>query len=322
MAIRFETSKHIALVCDCRQRNSRKRRSGCDSVEETLAKWRKLNDELDSGRDGELAHKVPAKGSKKGCMRGKGGPENKNCKYRGVRQRTWGKWVAEIRQPLNKSCVQVRSGSRLWLGTFSTAVEAARAYDKASRAMYGPLARVNFPEHVVESMPLDPSKSSSNQFEASNTEVTEVKEARINPLSSISMPLDYSEVSVEEMKEKQDCFEVSVSDDSMQETKSNPENCEDCVAHNLKEKPDCFEDYFPHQFQKSAVDHLQGSSNHMQEPHLGVEYSSDISSPECYLGLLDLLSDLDGGDNLDTSSLDYDFCLSEESDFFHALFHD
>ncbi|XP_008792180.1 dehydration-responsive element-binding protein 2B-like isoform X2 [Phoenix dactylifera] len=71
-------------------------------------------------------------------MRGKGGPENSHCNYRGVRQRTWGKWVAEIRKP--------NGGSRLWLGTFNTALEAALAYDEAARAMYGPRARLNLPE--------------------------------------------------------------------------------------------------------------------------------------------------------------------------------
>lgn len=70
-------------------------------------------------------------------MRGKGGPDNTNCRYRGVRQRIWGKWVAEIREP--------NRGNRLWLGTFPTALEASFAYDNAARAMYGPCARVNHP---------------------------------------------------------------------------------------------------------------------------------------------------------------------------------
>ncbi|KAI5656115.1 hypothetical protein M9H77_24908 [Catharanthus roseus] len=75
--------------------------------------------------------------SRKGCMRGKGGPENATCTYKGVRQRTWGKWVAEIREP--------NRGSRLWLGTFETSHEAAIAYDAAARKLYGPDAKLNLP---------------------------------------------------------------------------------------------------------------------------------------------------------------------------------
>ncbi|KAE8662615.1 Dehydration-responsive element-binding protein 2D [Hibiscus syriacus] len=85
--------------------------------------------------------------SRKGCMRGKGGPENAMCNYRGVRQRTWGKWVAEIREP--------NRGSRLWLGTFNTSFEAALAYDAAARKLYGSSAKQNLPQPQPQPQPHD-----------------------------------------------------------------------------------------------------------------------------------------------------------------------
>ncbi|KAJ3678088.1 hypothetical protein LUZ60_001891 [Juncus effusus] len=69
-------------------------------------------------------------------------PDNK--KYKGVRQRQWGKWVSEIRVPGSKE--------RLWLGSYSTAEAAAMAHDTAFFFLRGPGPMANeyfnFPDRV------------------------------------------------------------------------------------------------------------------------------------------------------------------------------
>ncbi|KAK7251402.1 hypothetical protein RIF29_34559 [Crotalaria pallida] len=165
-----------------------------------------------------IAGKAPARCSQK--VNGFSGEK----KFRGVRQRPWGKWAAEIRDPSRRR--------RLWLGTYDTAEEAAMVYDNAAIQLRGADALTNFitpPPTPTQFSPENNKKSgySSGEEERGNHKDNNNNNNLFYP-SSFVLQWGTTSEEVDSVTKKND-----VVADATCETQSRDENEYSCVSENI-----------------------------------------------------------------------------------------
>ncbi|XVE55364.1 hypothetical protein DITRI_Ditri03aG0152700 [Diplodiscus trichospermus] len=122
-------------------------------------------------------HKIQPKKSKQ--MKSSTSPTSSSSskkKYKGVRMRSWGSWVSEIRAPNQKT--------RIWLGSYSTPEAAARAYDAALLCLKGSSANLNFPitsSHYIPDTIMSPKSIQRVAAAAANSFVDNATTPPISP---------------------------------------------------------------------------------------------------------------------------------------------
>ncbi|KAL6521322.1 hypothetical protein OROGR_017891 [Orobanche gracilis] len=107
-------------------------------------------------------------------------------RYKGVRMRKWGRWVAEVRQRSSRD--------RIWLGSYDTAEMAARAYDAAVFCLRGQSAVLNFPNDPPFIPSAEKLSPSDIQVEASKHARKTVDEAQVLAAGDLKQPLSVGNV--------------------------------------------------------------------------------------------------------------------------------
>ncbi|XP_004488105.1 ethylene-responsive transcription factor ERF017-like [Cicer arietinum] len=128
--------------------------------------------------------------------------ERSDSLYRGIRKRKWGKWVSEIRLP--------NSRQRIWLGSYDSAVKAARAFDAAMFCLRGSGAKFNFPDDppdIAGGRSMTPSQiqAAAARFANSGRPVNTPIETPSSSVGTVLWPMESQSPALSDATVQMDC---------------------------------------------------------------------------------------------------------------------